>query len=674
MSQSRYDYDENSETWPYFVLTGFLVPLVPATISFVMNSKYSKSITSTKDESFKSIKNWFKPYNSKSIEKYNSNEKKKSLVSTHSIILLIGWVTVFGLLYLISKIDVQVSESNFDPWKILQIDELASEKLIKAAYRKLSLKFHPDKVDTKSMSPKEIDEVDSAYVLINKAYKALTDEVTKENFLKYGNPDGPNEIKHGIALPKFLIEGSFSPIVILIYVLLIAVALPLFVSSWWNGVKSKTKQGLHVNTADYFMKVMINSNPAKLILLEDIFGFLSNSVEYKEIDQSLTPELIKNFLLSYVNREEDQNDAGLRLKIVSITPNLIKSFIEIATAFRNTEYCMKLVDAHRCLIQALNIEADAKHNQFKQILQLPGVDPKKVDFKQHILTMGKLIKNPTVEPSKFFGVEESISKNIIDYASNLPLIEPIECKFMVSGEDHVPILSTTHLDLKFLLKSPKHKGSVEVKNLSDEIQESIVNEPTELEYLRDPIKWTANQPLIELNYETPFFPDQNYVKENFGWIAFLVDQRDNKIIELPYYLNRGSISNLLLDQTKFEKSDCLINHFKLPIQSPTPQQPGELKYRLVLRNMMYFGSDLDIPVTMKVENRPIEVSKKDVYEIEDPDEDSVAGAMAQLRGEKVKRVSEMFESDDDEEEGEDDEEESDWTDIDTDTDIEQDPK
>lgn len=668
MSQSRYDYDENSETWPYFVLTGVLVPLVPATISFVLNSKYSKSITSNTNGKFKSIKSWFKPYNSKSIEKFNSNEKKKSLISTYSIILLLGWGVIFALLILISKIDVQISETNFDPWKILSIDELATEKVIKSAYRKLSLKFHPDKVDTKSMSQKEIDEVDAAYVLINKAYKALTDDVTKENFLKYGNPDGPNEIKHGIALPKFLIEGSFSPVVILIYVLLIAVALPMFVSSWWNGVKSNTKQGLHVNTADYFMKVMINANPAKLVLIEDVFGFLSNAVEYKEIDSSLTPELIKESLMSFINREDNSQ---LTLKIVSITPKLIKSFIEIAAAFRNTDYSLKLIDTHRCLMQALNIEKDAKHNQFKQILQLPGVHADKVDFKQHILTLGKLIKKPTTEPSKFLGVEESISKNIIDYASNLPLIEPIECKFMVPGEDHVPISSTTHLDLKFLLKSPKHKGSVEVSKLSEETQDLIINEPTDLDYLRNPIKWTENQPLIELNYETPFFPDQEYIKDNFSWVAILVDQRDNKIIELPYYLNRGSVSNLGLNQEEFEKSECSISHFKLPIQSPTPQQPGELKYRLVLRNMMYFGSDLDIPVTMKVENRPIEAPKKDAYQIEDPDEDSVAGAMAQLRGEKVKRVSEMFDSEDEEEE---DEDESDWSDIDTDTDIEQDPK
>lgn len=600
------------------------------------------------------------------IEKYRSDKKKKSLVSTRALTLVFGWLVVFGLLYFISTIEVQVSETNFDPWKILGIDELATEKVIKSAYRKLSLKFHPDKVDTKSMSQKEIDEVDAAYVLINKAYKALTDEVTKENFLKYGNPDGPNEVKHGIALPKFLIEGSFSPVVILLYVLLIAVALPMFVNSWWNGVKSKTRQGLHVNTADYFMKVLINANPAKMILIEDIYEFVSHAVEYKELDSSLTSEKVKERLIGFINREDDTQ---LTMKIVSITPKLIKSFIEIASALRNTDYCLVSVDAHRSLIQALNIDKDAKHNMFKQVLQLPGVDSSKLDYKQEILTLGKLIKKPTVEPSKFLSVDEKTSKNIIEYASSLPILEPIECKFVVAGEDHVPVSSNTFLDFKFIIKSAKHKGSVEVEKLSEDQQEQVLNEPTDLEYLRNPIKWTENQPEIELEYEQPFFPNDEYVQSSMGWLALLVDQRDNKIMEIPHFLTRANVeSNLKLSQKEYEESKCLVSHFKLPISSPTPQQPGDLKYRLILRNMIYFGSDLDLPVTLKVENRPVDTVKDDAYGIEDPDEDSIAGAMAQMRGEKVKKVDDMFDSEDDED---DEDDESDWTDLNTDTEVDE---
>ena len=44
--------------------------------------------------------------------------------------------------------------------------------------------LHPD------LNPDDPD-ADTKFGNINRAYKALTDEVSKENWLKYGNPDGP---------------------------------------------------------------------------------------------------------------------------------------------------------------------------------------------------------------------------------------------------------------------------------------------------------------------------------------------------------------------------------------------------------------------------------------------------------------------------------------------------
>jgi len=34
----------------------------------------------------------------------------------------------------------------------------------------------------------------------------LTDDVARENFRKYGNPDGPGSFSVAIAMPKFLLE------------------------------------------------------------------------------------------------------------------------------------------------------------------------------------------------------------------------------------------------------------------------------------------------------------------------------------------------------------------------------------------------------------------------------------------------------------------------------------
>lgn len=669
MSQSRYEYDENSETWPYFMLTAVLVPLVPVTLSKVYQLT---SDVATKSDTFKSVKDWFKPYNQNEIDKFKSSKNKSNLLNKSNLFMLFGWLITALLVLKIIDTEITVSEANFDPWKILDISETASEKLIKTAYRKLSLKYHPDKVDTSSMTQEEADAVDSAYVLINKAYKALTDEVVKENFLKYGNPDGPNEIKHGIALPKFLIDGPTSPFLVLIYVLLIAVILPMLVSNWWQGVKSHTKQDIHVNTADHFMKVMFNASPVKLLVVDDVLEFVSHSVEYKAIDSSLDSEKVFTLLKSYLNRETCNDDA-LRLKVVAATPKLLVAFIEIAAAFKNTDYCLKIVDTHRSIIQAINSDKDAKSHKFQQILQLPGVDASKVDYNQNILTLGKLLKAPTVEPKKFLGTDEKSTQNILNVAKSIPIIEPLECKFKVPGEDFVPPTSSAHISLKFIVKSAAHKLKPTLEKLSKEVKETQFDEEESMENLKNPMKVVDEQPDLELQTLPPYFPDDEYIKQNCGWVAFLVTQRDNKIVEIPRLISKAETSNLTLSQEEYEESKCQVSTFKLQLQAPTPKELGDYQFRLVIRNLVYFGSDLDIPLVMKVEQQPVDAEKNDVYGIQEPAEDSLAGAMATMRGQPVRKIEfeNEYDSSDDEDD-EDEEEEELWTDIDTDTEVEED--
>ena len=94
----------------------------------------------------------------------------------------------------------------------------------------------------------------------------------------------------------------------------------------------------------------------------------------------------------------------------------------------------------------------------------------------------------------------------------------------------------------------------------------------------------------------------------------------------------------------------------------SPQFHGSFNFDLSLYCKSYFGLDINVKVPMVVKEppEPAPVSD-DVYDIPDADEDSLAGAMAQMKGEKVSKKVDL---DDDEE----DEEEEDFSDIDTDTD------
>ncbi len=92
---------------------------------------------------------------------------------------------------------------------------------IKKKYRKLSKIYHPDKQGGDQ----------DMFMKIAKAYEALTDEVSRENWEKYGNPDGPQAATFGIALPAWIVEKDNSIWVLVLYMVVFAVALPVIVVS-----------------------------------------------------------------------------------------------------------------------------------------------------------------------------------------------------------------------------------------------------------------------------------------------------------------------------------------------------------------------------------------------------------------------------------------------------------
>jgi len=85
----------------------------------------------------------------------------------------------------------------FIPNEILGVEPEATVAEVKKAYRKLSREKHPDKNPD---NPEAVNE----FIQITKAYTIMTDEKARENFLKYGNPDGKGSFAVGIALPNFL--------------------------------------------------------------------------------------------------------------------------------------------------------------------------------------------------------------------------------------------------------------------------------------------------------------------------------------------------------------------------------------------------------------------------------------------------------------------------------------
>lgn len=123
-------------------------------------------------------------------------------------------------------------------------------------------------------------------------------------------------------------------------------------------------------------------------------------------------------------------------------------------------------------------------------------------------------------------------------------------------------------------------------------------------------------------------------------------------------MTNASLENIGLDQKTWENGEnVVIGSFNIQLTQPTPQNVGVYPYRLILKNNSYFGVDLDIPVFLDVKSPPpVAITKEKLLgkkqkgdededededsdsDISDPEEDSLAGALAALRGAPVKKL------------------------------------
>ena len=92
-----------------------------------------------------------------------------------------------------------------------------------------------------------------------KAYQALTNEEIKKNWVEYGNPDGPGVTQFGIALPKWIVDGKNSYLVLGAYVLVFMVIMPILVGTWWYKSIKYTGDQVLIATSQLFNYLIMKS-------------------------------------------------------------------------------------------------------------------------------------------------------------------------------------------------------------------------------------------------------------------------------------------------------------------------------------------------------------------------------------------------------------------------------
>jgi len=164
---------------------------------------------------------------------------------------------------------------------------------VKKAYRKLSREKHPDKNPD---NPEAVNE----FIQITKAYTIMTDEKARDNFLKYGNPDGKGSMAVGIALPNFLQKKEYQLHVLIAFFVLITFVIPGY---FWNTIQANSKDvgGVAVDNRKVFTE-LINEN----MLGKQIPGMFAQAVEFSAMKVRSKDELA---ILSRIKMNDNVKEA-----------------------------------------------------------------------------------------------------------------------------------------------------------------------------------------------------------------------------------------------------------------------------------------------------------------------------------------------------------------------------
>ena len=275
----QFEYDETGSTFYYFMLAFLLIVFIPLTYviwPFYPDPRLKRRTVECTCSGCR-------------VKSSMLREKRKNTGSKvlKCLVILIGWSAVGYFAFKAST--TENTHVEYNPFTILGIDPSATTKEIKKAYKKLSLVHHPDKGGDEQM-----------FVQINKAYQALTDDVTRQNWIDHGNPDGPQAMQFGIALPSWIVDKNNSVFVLGLYVLMFMILLPTVVGTWWYRSIKYSADDILLHTTQLYLSFLAKNslhNISKCIMiLCSAFEFeksQNKEIKERESDNFQIPLLMK---------------------------------------------------------------------------------------------------------------------------------------------------------------------------------------------------------------------------------------------------------------------------------------------------------------------------------------------------------------------------------------------
>lgn len=542
MGGQKFQYDESGGTFFYFLLSFLALLLIPGTYYWWPRKQKQDPDKVTKECQCKDCKK------KKLILQTNEPWKgtKQLLIK---ILIISGWLLLVLLAYKVSQFDYEYA--NFDPYEILGVPLGTSESDIKRAYRKLSLILHPDK-ETGN---------EKAFMKLTKAYQALTDEESRHNWEKYGNPDGPGAMSFGIALPSWIVEKENSVWVLGLYALVFMVALPTVVGMWWyRSIRYSGDQVLLDTTQMYYY--FFHKTPS--MALKRVIMILGASLEFE-----------KKYNSEIVERPTDNEEV----------PHLIKQIYNLGEKNKERPLCYLYSIKARALIHA-------------HLSRIP-LNPMTLDKDRMYIVK----KCPYLIQEMVNCVSQLIMLAYARRIARLLSIETIEncmklCPMIVQAlwEYKSPLLQLPHVNednIKYFMSKKRHVKSIQqFAQLKNEDRRSILRFLTDEQYM-DVMKVVGKMPLIDFQVRSEVIDDEASTVYTAG-----------AIVTVTVTLIRRDMSTLFGDDTVQDKH-CAVDEKLKPDSEIGGDGEGDTKEKEQVKEKR--------PVWQKPQKKGKKGNKKQVY-------------------------------------------------------------
>ncbi|GKZ30671.1 secretory subunit [Aspergillus brasiliensis] len=691
-----YNYDDKGQFFPFFVLTLTSLVTLPLTYNLL---RPSKGLENTAPR----IKSEFKPEHAELIEAQKRKRLRKERRIKRIITVIVGYAVMAWMAYLI-VVTARTVPKIWDPYDILGVSRSADEKAISRHYKRLSLIYHPDKIRPDPAKNETMEMLNERFVELTKAYKALTDEEVRNNYIQYGHPDGKQSMSIGIALPTFIVSEGNSKYTLLVYGALLGVLLPYIVGKWWYGSQRYTKERVLVASAGNIFREYRED-----IADGGIVNALSSGAEFKEMLQGpktdaglaklekkvlaedstfLTPEdreVIKGLdessrrkalalLWAYLGRVdlEDTTLNGEKYEAAPVALSLNEAFTAIALAFGNVQPILGSFRTSQHLIQAVAPGSSP-------LLQLPHFTEEVVksvegiDAKEHF-TVQKFMSIPEDKRrSLTVGaglMSEKQYTSAVTVAKQLPVLEVSRAFFKVMGEKVVTPSSLVQLVVKARFIPPGYSANVPPVDPID--LEDIDPDEDDLDAImgRKPAKnkttKLVNGVKVEEKVEAiqPPLAHAPYLARDHSprWHIFLADAKQGKMAVPPFTFTT-------FDKPLFDADGKpTFNVQTLKMQFQAPPQVGDFTFVLNMLCDSYLGLDTKMEITLHIDDPAKAAALDEEDDISEPDEAGQMQALKTGQPPKKKTKKSSDESTDDDE-SDTDGDAGDTSDTNTETDV-----